>query len=786
MRTYYTIMKKTLGLILLVLMLGCTTTPQAERDVTGVEIKEFGPDLEEVAAGNNAILRLKVQNMGDAKAEKVNAEIYSCGNLKVDGWVCPKKLEFKEVLNGADLSSNLPGEEYEKIFSLSTKDLPIIHNERLAQDIGLKLSYKYESSATATIPVLSNQRYKEREREGNLQKTRVDTALAPIRVGIISPDQAIGTSPITLDIELEKLIDGYVEDEACGDANKVGCIESVKVELSGKGLKKHEDKCQNQDKIPLWRTGKTTFSCVLKPDCAEEECDAIIKVTAKYRYVTEASTQLTVKGLADGEGTTPGGAPQAPLCGQAEEKSIFDAISLDKEKGAVSGEITVTGKNFSTTDKDVRLYIEGDKYYIENGARITALAQAQVSLTAITGTQNGNGIDPVADPQNPGYNWFQATFKLPSWIATSESGAKVNLFAAGQVNKNRDPTATAGYTNCKKFEVEPKAKITVSPSDAKAGDGTKIKIKGAKFPENQPFDIYFLNTQCAQYSKPDSQILTTNCAKKIDASFLQQTTTDASGSFSNQFELNEAFLYHGNTPAQGYKIPPGAYLILATSTGVEYAQSLNGAGEFTITPGGIADDDGDGVPNSQDTQCTSTPKGTPVCQPGDTGECTGKAGCAKMPIKYATNSMLALKITSTETGSYTVTYDENEKYRFIVKKNGVKATLTELDSASLPLDTDILFTFKLTNPEKVDVTTPMDVYVQGIITDTDLPAEHCAGITIKAGEDINCAILPPLAKVYANAYPTEIKLERATPITGEQNEFILDGFDFTLKTPPEE
>lgn len=762
-------MKGTRCLLLafLILVLGCSGTPTAQRDVYGVEVQEFRPDLEEVLAGNNAILRLKAQNVGDYDATKVEAEIYKCGNLKVDGAKCPRRYSL-DNLKGADISSNLPGKDTEKIFTLSTDSLKNMPNERVEQEIGLRLSYKYKSTATAEIPVLSNQRYKELEREGTLPKTKVDTALAPIQVGITAPEQAIGSAPISLDIELEKVIDGYVEGTGCGSGNDVGCIESVKIELSGKGLGKQD--CSDKGGTQLWRTGKRTFSCTLKPDCTEGECYSVLKVTAAYTYVTETTTQITVKGV-------PGGVvPTGPSKEPEEEKSSYDVISLAPPKGYVSQDITVTGINFSKNDKNIHLYIEGDKYWIENGIRQNQPGFILAKLTPLPGegTPNADGLG--IDPKVTGdYGTFKATFKVPHAIAMSDSGATVGAFAVGQANENRSLTASEGHSNMVNLDVDPKTKITVSPSEARSGEGTTVELRGEKYPPNQPVSIYFLNPTCANYfGEPP---ITMSCAKQISPGYIPQVQTDPSGGFTASFELNEAFMYNGNTPQQGYKIPSGYYLVFATSPTAADANDftfINGAGEFTILSG-VADSDGDGIADTLD-QCPNTPKGAMVCQIADAaiaGECFGRAGCEKMPVRYVEGSIVALKITSKETtGTYTIIYDDKKDYKFVVKKNGVEATLTKQPLTEIPRANDILFVFNVTNTGVFDVG-PIDVNVRGITKD-DLPTEpgHCMGIAVWAGKAENCALLK--TDIRANNYVTQLKIVKGG------DEFLMDGPKFTV------
>lgn len=283
--------RRFLLLAFLILAAGCTQSP--ERRVTGVEIQDFKPDIAEVTVGNDFNLMLKVQNVGDSDAEDVEALIFKCGNLQIDGSDCPPPKYLIGPLAGADISSNLPGESAVKIFTASTNNLNNAKNERVDQEIGLKVLYRYVSGAAAEVPVLSEQRYKEFERDGRLPVTKTDTALAPLNVRITAPPQAVGDADITLEIELEKQIDGYPESASCGAGNEIGCVDSVKIALAGSGLKKQA--CPDQAGFNLWRNGKNKFNCVLRPDCTEGDCYPLVKVIANYTYVAEGTTKITVK-----------------------------------------------------------------------------------------------------------------------------------------------------------------------------------------------------------------------------------------------------------------------------------------------------------------------------------------------------------------------------------------------------------------------------------------------------------------------------------------------------------
>lgn len=283
--------KRFLLLALLILAAGCTKTP--ERRITGVEILAFEPDLQEVTQGNDVRLMMEVQNVGDSDAEDVEALIFKCGDLTMDGNPCPAPKYLIGDLAGADISSNLPGETAVRIFTASTAGVNTVQNERVDQEVGLKVLYQYVSGATAEVPVLSEQRYKELQRDGRLPEAKIDTAFAPLNVRVTSPPQAVGSADITLEIEVEKQIDGYPESAACGAGNEVGCVDEVKITISGSGLTKQN--CPDQSGFNLWRTGKNKFNCVLRPSCPEGECYPVVKVVANYTYVAEGTTKITVK-----------------------------------------------------------------------------------------------------------------------------------------------------------------------------------------------------------------------------------------------------------------------------------------------------------------------------------------------------------------------------------------------------------------------------------------------------------------------------------------------------------
>ena len=574
-----------LVLLLLALSLGCISQGEAPARDYGVIIRAFEPDISEVKTGNDVNVRLQVENAGDFDAENVKAWIFNCG----DFINCDAVRDFR-TLSKADLKASLPGESKETFWKIKSDRL-MSENERLVQDIGVKVEYNYDSSAVAEIPVVSQDRYRELERLGKLSSSRVESSLSPVSVKITAPSIVVGSEQFTVKIDLEKTSDGFVE--GCGGTT--GCIDSVKI-VPSSGIRKVDGGCADATNFNLWRSGSASMTCVLKADATcGSECHPTVKVTAKYRFVVEKTTSVTVIGT--GVAVPSGGGGVVPPV------SAVPSIALSPSSARVDEDITVVGSGYKP-DSDIQIYLEGGML-IDNAVWIKeAEVVRKLDAVAVSPVTKDGGV------RTDSTGSFTAKIRLPF------DSVRGQLYVYALV---KDSRPEIDFINSIKQPIDLKKVAyieSVSKEDMLIGE--QITFTGNGFMPNEDDIRVYL-------AKP-SEI-----TKDIKShTLLEITTADPKfkGSVKGSLKATSGGYIEGSfiVPSKGasdYSLY-GLGSMAGKPEGYTIKQAWNGRKVVTIDFKGIqTDSDEDGVPDLTDTLparqldlCPHTPIGIPVGSDG--------------------------------------------------------------------------------------------------------------------------------------------------------------------------
>jgi len=297
-----------------------------EKDAVGIKITAFEPDISEVPSGEIVNLRVQVKNVGDFKAENIEAELFRTSDFVVKSPVGGK--HSFDSLNAPDVIAGIAGEVNEKYFQLGASTL-LDKNQEVVHDVGVKVSFNYQANGRADFPVLSRETYKEYQQKGKLPEPSYESSIAPVNLKFHVPDVILATQPFTVRLDLTKSVAGYVESSP---TKELGELDSITFTYDKSLIEPDPDylgacefckgtpdintgECEvSADDAKLWQDGTRSLSCdfvVLAEKQADLEEDyPFLTANAIYRFVVEKTTPIKVIGVS---GATPI-LPPTPVC----------------------------------------------------------------------------------------------------------------------------------------------------------------------------------------------------------------------------------------------------------------------------------------------------------------------------------------------------------------------------------------------------------------------------------------------------------------------------------------
>jgi hypothetical protein len=304
-----------LSLIAVVVVSGCNGTSTTGTG-PGVSILEFTPDFTQVFSDEKVKLQLKVQNLGEAKAENVRAEITG---IDIDEWrgfgVTFAQKELGDLI-AYDSATTTPGE-------VKTVQWSDLYAPTLAKGIEftyapiVRVSYDYETKSIKKITLVDADELRSiQQRGGTLPSESTQYSAGPLSVEIKTGDyvKTSGMFGDTYDIFpiYIKIINteweggGSVMPETFlgfGDEDYPVHVEITPPSGTNFVFSGFGQDCGSSMVVDLWKGKDAEITCELEvtnPPTIRQ--DGLITVDLEYRYRIDATTQITVIGTEEGGG----------------------------------------------------------------------------------------------------------------------------------------------------------------------------------------------------------------------------------------------------------------------------------------------------------------------------------------------------------------------------------------------------------------------------------------------------------------------------------------------------
>jgi hypothetical protein len=303
--------KRTIALIVITLLAsGCLdTTQEGESSETFIQVNEFEATPNPVPSDAGLTLTAELENTGDADIEKMATRIFGPAYIQNIG-VGERTREIGELRAESDTS--FPQRVTWNIGSSNLRNLD--RNREITNDIYTKIYYDYESRANTQFKFVTRERRRQKEYEPG--DPVLETSEGPVEIGIE------GTTPIIFDDgEVEERVCVTIENTADGVAFTGGEVEeiaydesdatknsvnlfieeipgSINVKLPESSNK--EDISGSEEEIGVEANlieGYQANQCfIFKGSTTSSEVDVNTLITAKYNYVEETSTSVTLEG----------------------------------------------------------------------------------------------------------------------------------------------------------------------------------------------------------------------------------------------------------------------------------------------------------------------------------------------------------------------------------------------------------------------------------------------------------------------------------------------------------
>ena len=297
-----------LSLVVVVFLSGCIgqSTPPEGTGI-GVIIKDFSPDLVEYSSGEPVSLSLTVQNVGDADATEVKAELFSLNPAEWGGAFSTMSIG---TLNKAIPSQQVPGDEYTDEWSL-TAPSPSVPTQSYPASV--RVSYMYTTEAVASMRFVTSD-YIKSLKASEQEAARSSSGLvssqssgAPIKVQftagtkpfIVYTNDASNPSQFQFQIIITNVGQGSLYDPQ-SDGGKITTNSRYKLRISAPDIVGDNvgitcNALESRSYVVTLNKGESkTISCTVSASGINNILDGNVKATLTYGYYLDKSTTIKV------------------------------------------------------------------------------------------------------------------------------------------------------------------------------------------------------------------------------------------------------------------------------------------------------------------------------------------------------------------------------------------------------------------------------------------------------------------------------------------------------------
>jgi len=303
-------------LLAVVFLSGCIGQPPTTGVGKGLSIKGFASDFPEVRSGETITLSALVENVGDADAYNVKAQLFGL-NIGSEWSIQDQDKSSTRMigqqlsgsaLRRADSALGLPGESYEFTWTVKAPADLRVDNTYTAS---LRTYYKYKTSSTSILHLVSYDYLKSLPTDQfNTEKAKAGVTQSTSSAAPVSVKLSAGIRPLvvysngdsfSVQIDLTNVDSGNAFDTAASypqlgsaDLHKVYIAIAADGDLgfTCSGLQGYSGATW----VSLTKGQSKTVFCTIKGDKAklENSRDYTVTVTLDYGYYIDASTAVKV------------------------------------------------------------------------------------------------------------------------------------------------------------------------------------------------------------------------------------------------------------------------------------------------------------------------------------------------------------------------------------------------------------------------------------------------------------------------------------------------------------
>lgn len=254
---------KKLFLVLIILMLGCTSVFRPGSELPAVVIREYNFDQDTIRQGQVTGVNLVLQNLGSEKAKDIRTKLFRTGEGVT---VTTTNLQTANTLNPPDDSTQTPGESKEFTWQITANTLNTDKKTTKSYNIGVLVGYDYRSEGFSDL--LATTKEQAKIDKNQLPVLRSGSTKGPISVNVITPNallyEQVGEK-VTVRVDVINGANGIVysnrsSTEVVGGSNEMNKIKSIKILIPKKYTKQISGDAEVGESL-----GGNIWCC--KPDC---------------------------------------------------------------------------------------------------------------------------------------------------------------------------------------------------------------------------------------------------------------------------------------------------------------------------------------------------------------------------------------------------------------------------------------------------------------------------------------------------------------------------------------
>ncbi len=296
-----------LFLTFLVVVSGCVNTGGEEKVVLkGVEITDFSPSTDiALGGGKTVILRMEVENKGSYPAKNVMACIF--GSLEGKESVTKQGMWYLKSDQcqklGKDLSPFDPetGQGGGGRFRWELISPYISYPDVRKDEFKGRIYYEYQSTATVTVPIYSEEEYlAKRQRGEDVKKDlKIVKSVGPVDIDVFVPQPVIAEDKyFSMKITITNAGNGVVFDPKDSLSGKTPNIQNKIGNIRLKYTVPDGLKINCEDYVELYTTNSRSITCdveIKDPKSVIGVKEFPITIKAEYGYYAEKTTTISVE-----------------------------------------------------------------------------------------------------------------------------------------------------------------------------------------------------------------------------------------------------------------------------------------------------------------------------------------------------------------------------------------------------------------------------------------------------------------------------------------------------------